>query len=95
MAFIPPPHPNTRPRVDGRALDNVGDRAFVAEWLGHVAAGRVGGRSSCRPTAPLLEAEGRPTAALLEAQREASDAMRAVHEANAQLFREAARRGGR
>lgn len=67
MAFTPPPHPNTRPRVDGRALDNAGDRAFVAEWLGHVAAGRVGGRSPCGPTSPLLEAGGRPNAPLLEA----------------------------
>ncbi len=29
MAHTPPPHPNTRPRVDGRSLGNAGDRAFV------------------------------------------------------------------
>lgn len=74
MAFTPPPHPNTRPRVDGRAPDNAGDRAFVAEWLAHLAAGRIG--SLCRPTASLSDAE-----------REAADALRAIHEANARIFR--------
>lgn len=78
MAFILPPHPNTRPRVDGRAPDNAGDRAFVAAWLAHVAAGRIGGRSPWRPTAALLEAGGRPTAPLLEA---AVGPTAALHEA--------------
>lgn len=44
MAFTPPPHPNTRPRVDGRALGNAGDRAFVGGGPAPVGAGRSGRR---------------------------------------------------
>lgn len=29
--------------LDGRPFDYAGDRAFVAAWLGHVQAGRIGG----------------------------------------------------
>ena len=71
MSDYPSRHPYPRPSKDSRPFDDEGDRAFVAEWLGHLAAGRVGNRL------------------------EASEDMRAIHEANAQLFREAARRGGR
>ena len=43
MSDIPPRHPNHRPNQQTRPYDYEGDRAFVAEWLGHLAAGRVGG----------------------------------------------------
>lgn len=44
MAFIPPaPEPGERPRKGSRAFDSPGDRAFVADWLAHVEAGRIGG----------------------------------------------------
>jgi hypothetical protein len=46
MAFTPPPHPNTRPRqavVEGGGAEPraVADRAFLADWLAHVAAGNM------------------------------------------------------
>ncbi|QDH34579.1 hypothetical protein [Porphyrobacter sp. YT40] len=44
MAYIPPaPPPGERPRQDQWPLGEPGDRAFVAAWLAHVEAGRIGG----------------------------------------------------
>lgn len=37
-------HPDYRPRQGSAPFDPVGDRAFVAAWLAHVAAGRIGNR---------------------------------------------------
>lgn len=74
MSDIPPRHPNHRPNQQTTPYDPEGDRAFAAEWLGHLAAGRVGGHLS------------RPTASLLEAGLEPSDEVRAIHEANARIF---------
>jgi hypothetical protein len=59
VSDIPPRHPNHRPNQQTRPYDYEGDRAFVAEWLAHLEAGRVGG-SLCRPTASLLEARNPP-----------------------------------
>jgi hypothetical protein len=42
MSDIPPRHPNARPRQDTAPFDPEADRAFVGEWLAHVAAGRIG-----------------------------------------------------
>ncbi len=71
MAFTPPPHPNTRPRGDGRALGNAGDRAFVGGGPAPVGAGRSGRRP------------------------ETSEAIRAVHAANARLIGGKGARPGR
>jgi hypothetical protein len=43
MSFIPPRHPNTRPRSEAGEPRDAGAREFVADWLGHVEAGRIGG----------------------------------------------------
>ncbi|WP_285709111.1 hypothetical protein [Erythrobacter oryzae] len=43
-AFAPPSYDNTRKLPCGPSvMFDPGERAFVAEWLGHLAAGRVGG----------------------------------------------------
>lgn len=42
MSFIPPRHPNTRPRAEAGAPRDAGAREFVADWLAHVEAGRIG-----------------------------------------------------
>lgn len=42
MSFTPPPHPNTRPRSEAAAPRDAGAREFVADWLAHVEAGRIG-----------------------------------------------------
>lgn len=42
MSDTPPPHPNTRPRQDTAGPQGPGDREFVADWLAHVEAGRIG-----------------------------------------------------
>jgi hypothetical protein len=42
MAFIPPPHPNTRPFTELEPPRDAGYVAAVAAWLGHVEAGRIG-----------------------------------------------------
>lgn len=55
---LPPADPNARLPVGPTDMRDPGGRGFVAEWLGHVAAGRIGG-SLCSPTASLHEA-GRP-----------------------------------
>ncbi len=55
MSFTPPPHPNSRPRQAAAEPRDAGAREFVAEWLAHVEAGRLGNGPS-GPTAPLLEA---------------------------------------
>jgi len=40
----PPPYDNTRKLPGGPSvMFDPGERAFVAEWLGHLAAGRLGG----------------------------------------------------
>jgi hypothetical protein len=44
MSDIPPRHPNHRPNQQTTPYDPEGERAFAAEWLGHLAAGRVGVR---------------------------------------------------
>lgn len=43
-SFDPPSYDNTQKLPSGPSLMfDPGERAFVAEWLGHLAAGRVGG----------------------------------------------------
>ncbi len=42
MSFTPPPHPNTRPRKAAAEPRGAGAREFVADWLAHVEAGRIG-----------------------------------------------------
>lgn len=42
MSFTPPPHPNTRPRQDTAGFRDAGAREFLADWLAHVEAGRIG-----------------------------------------------------
>jgi len=43
-AFAPPSYDNTqRPRKGPSVMFDPGEIAFVTEWLGHLAAGRVGG----------------------------------------------------
>lgn len=43
-SFAPPPYDNTQKLPSGPSLMfDPGERAFVAEWLGHLAAGRIGG----------------------------------------------------
>ncbi len=44
MSFTPPPHPNTRPRQDTAGPRQPGDRQFLADWLAHVEAGRIGNK---------------------------------------------------
>lgn len=59
-AFEPTPYDPTQKLPKGPSLMfDPGERAFVAEWLGHLAAGRIGG-SLCGPTASLLEARNPP-----------------------------------
>jgi len=41
MALPPPPHPD-RPRQDAVPLKDAEGRAFIASWLAHVDAGRIG-----------------------------------------------------
>jgi hypothetical protein len=43
VSQYPSRHPYPRPNQQTAPYDPVGDRAFAAEWLGHLAAGRVGG----------------------------------------------------
>ncbi len=74
MSFIPPRHPNTRPRSEAGAPRDAGAREFVADWLAHVEAGRIG--SHLRPTASLLEAGDPPM----------SEEVRAVVLANERLI---------
>lgn len=51
----PSPYDPSRKRPVGPTdWRDPGGAAFIAEWLGHVAAGRIG--SPCRPTAALHEA---------------------------------------
>ena len=45
---LPPADPNAKLPVAPTDLRDPGGRGFVAQWLGHVEAGRVGG-SSCSP----------------------------------------------
>ena len=42
MSFTPPPHPNTRPRQAAAEPRDAGAREFLADWLAHVEAGRIG-----------------------------------------------------
>lgn len=43
-SFDPPPYDPTQRLPKGPSLMfDPGEQAFVAEWLGHLAAGRVGG----------------------------------------------------
>lgn len=44
MSFYPSRRPANIPPVDGKPFDHAGDRAFVAAWLAHVDAGRIGTR---------------------------------------------------
>jgi hypothetical protein len=82
VSDIPLRHPNHRPNQQTTPYDPEGERAFAAEWLGHLAAGRVG-VCLCRPTAALLEAGFEP-----------SEEVRAIHEANARIFCRGGRLGG-
>ena len=43
MAFSLPPHPD-RPRQDSLPLSDPEGRVFLARWLAHVEAGRIGRR---------------------------------------------------
>lgn len=74
MSFYPSRRPENRPCVDGRPFDPEGDRAFVGEWLAHVAAGRIGGG--------LGRAEAAPQAAGAQTLEE----IRAVTLANERLI---------
>jgi hypothetical protein len=60
--------------LGGPPSDPVGDRAFVRAWLGHVAAGRIGGHLSA------------PDAAPSEAEVAAAERIRAIHAANERLI---------
>ncbi len=52
MSFYPSRRHDNCPRVGGAAYDPEGDRAFVGEWLAHVAAGRIGGGLGRAEAAP-------------------------------------------
>jgi len=45
---LPPGHPNARLPVAQTDMRDPGGQQFVAQWLGHVEAGRIGG-SACSP----------------------------------------------
>jgi len=46
-SFEPSPYDNTRKLPGGPSMMfDPGEHAFVAQWLGHVAAGRIGGSLS-------------------------------------------------
>jgi hypothetical protein len=44
VSQYPSRHPYPRPDQQTAPSDPEGDRAFASEWLGHLAAGRVGVR---------------------------------------------------
>lgn len=81
---IVPADPCKKLPVGPTDLRDPGGQGFVAEWLGHVAAGRIGG-SPCGPTASLLEESVRPTASLREAEAMADEA-RAIVLANERVI---------
>lgn len=94
---LPPADPNARLPVGPTDLRDPGGREFVAQWLGHVEAGRIGGHlcpptaarheESLLPTAALHEASVPPTAALHEAGRPPIvEAARAIVLANERLL---------
>lgn len=81
---LAPADPSKKLPVGPTDLRDPGRKKFVAEWLAHVEAGRIGA-SLCQPTASPIEASISPTAALLEAEATALDA-RAIVLANERLI---------
>ncbi|WDA40338.1 hypothetical protein [Erythrobacter sp. BLCC-B19] len=85
-SFDPQPYDNTRKLPVGSApVGDAGEVGFVAAWLGHVEAGRIGG-GSCGPTVSRPEADPRaPTPEQPEARAFNAEA-RAIVLANERLM---------